>query len=236
MKFFKSFKWPVPQAFHLALFHSEFTYGDIFYNTVEAYRENWESSKQKIALSIQVLSNIKSDPKLSGTFVDNWMGKLKICLRSFNEGRVENERIIDTYQGNLFMFLYEGYFELLEKKNPVMLPLIQADVHKRINFVRKEKTKKHQFIKIYNESSLSQMSDLALLKKEFNITNFSSNVYAFGVSPFDGIAVLPTIKIVILDTDYTKTEITQKVKNVYYKPAKSSEKEIFILKRHGILR
>lgn len=242
MECFDSFKWPVPKAFILALYNAEFTCGDIFYDSLKAYNTNWGRWKEAIGSSINVVSNIKTDPtSFKKGFIDNWVSHIKICYKVYKNGEIIKSDI-DTYHGNLFMYLHKGNYSLLLRSNPVATPLMQTEVHKRIMLVEQPKSKEHQFIKIYNESSIEQINNLKLLKLELALDTSYTDFYAYNHEPFEGLSILPTLKVAIFDTNYAADTIIEKVKKVYYKPATSKSQqnlkktEFFNINKHGLLR
>lgn len=112
MDFYPQFNWAVPYAFKEAVEKCFFLAGDTLYDTREAYQV-WHEALKHLNYSIQILSPPRGTK--SRSFNLNWQSPIQLSLRDY---RNEKKECIDSTQGRLLVFLWQGDLTVLKSESP----------------------------------------------------------------------------------------------------------------------
>lgn len=234
------FDWPVPRAFSDALYKCKFEQGDVLFSDRYSYELHWEEAKKDLEYSIQIISPSRSLGSLSlkgrdGAFLSNWASEVVFELTNY---QTEKKEIKKTFQGNLYMALMSGDFSHIDQAEVQMPPLTVSEIDKRLPYTPVKKTKESQFLLAFDSTS-----EILRVKKgkieDALKNNCSIQEYpASSVSTLSTFIILPTISIVIFNVDLSLSETEATIKEAVYVPLKKkkTDRELFRLREHGLLR
>ena len=243
--FYKAFKWAIPDAFSDAVNLCLFAEGDLIYDHIAAYTEEWSSAFQKINYSIQV-KTAYSDALLSSEsenqkFLNNWNSEIRVDL--FHKQQRTSPGQIHTTQGRLYTLLWKGDLSILDASTPPPQPPLNVrDAAKNIKeaslFASQFSSQGPSFVMARdyaNPVSRAKYNKVLLeLKKHLAQEPLVFTPSEAGIKNWENLA--PTVEVVIFDTQYSsQEELHDAVKKAVYIPAKDAKREMFRIAAHGAI-
>lgn len=243
--FYKAFKWAISDAFSDAINFCSFTEGDLIYDHIAAYTEEWSSACQKINYSVQVkaaysdaLSSSESERQ---KFLNNWNSEVRIDL--FHKQKRTTPGHIHTTQGRLYTLLWKGDLSILDASTPPPLPPLNVkDALKYIDeasqFAGQFSTQGPSFVMARDNSnpvSRGKYNKVFLgLKKHLVQEPLVFLPSEAGIKNWQKLA--PTVEFVIFHTQYRfDVDLHDAVKKAVYVPAKDAKREMFRIAAHGMI-
>ncbi|VAX03876.1 hypothetical protein MNBD_GAMMA19-1447 [hydrothermal vent metagenome] len=245
MEFFSGFKWAVPKAFSDAVCLCRFEEGDILYDTVKAYDDEWGKASKFIDHSLQVKFPARvsggASEKGGGIFSGNWSSEVRIDLYKNLEKVGVGQ--IHTTQGRLYTALWKGDITILEKEsNEPPIPLTVQEVTRILEQVSQKAKELSVGFPVFvmardlsNPVSREKYSKV-LTKLKRHLVNGPKllSPQKSGLIQFENIA--PTVEVAFFPANGASAEeLHDLVKSAVYIPAKNAKKEMFRLAAHGII-
>lgn len=246
MKFFSGFQWAIPTAFSDSVSKAWFVEGDVLYDHMAAYDNDWNTAINRIQHTIQVRSPARSsgigDQSTRDVFSRNWETEVKIDLY------VHMKRVspiqVTTTQGRLYVALWKGSIDTLfvDKLPHPTLPIAAQQVSKDLSeagpvataiadgrptfvmvrdFSNSISREKYEKVLTVLRSHLNQ-NPIILTPSEAKMT--ASNE----IAPTVEIALFPT-------TGLDSSQLESLIKHAVYVPGKDAKRDMFRLGTHGMI-
>lgn len=233
------FEWAIPSAFTSALAKCKFEEGDVLYDHPSAYTEEWSEALKWLKFGVQIVKPLRSsstNTTKENVFISNWNSSVEFDLIDFQNK--ESTRI-QCRQGNLYLLLWHGNTSDLEVNlEDTIKPLMRSDVAKKLNGINLKKTTASQFIMASDLTSQLMRDKVKKIKVAIGDFADMTSFQAQDIPQLSEMNVLPTVQIIIFNSELPHYQLEEKIKSAVYSPSKNriSKKDSFRIKTHGILR
>jgi hypothetical protein len=238
-KYYSEFKCPVPKGFSDVLSRCRFEQGDVFHSHMDAYEKSWGEALKKLEWSIQVKAPEKSvgESNTHGSddiFLRNWNMSLEAEITFY---RSNQNKVVKSFQGNLYDVLSTGNIDLLFEIVPSDRPLPCNQFSSNLKSLNIPKKQESQFRMVYNDPFPILRGKKSKLEKEFG-SNVSVTLVPLTNLDFSrNLKVQPTCSFAVFDINTSKTEAEERIKKALYVPStnKKVQKSKFRMSQHGLL-
>lgn len=238
-KYFENFEWALPSAFSSPLANCRFEQGDILYDNLAAYSMTWGEAKKLLRYSIQITFPPRapqgsSSSDSASAFESNWHSRVELEITNYSDGTRKN---VTTTQGQLYKALWKGPIDSLFDTSPPSIPLTAPDVHKRLKLFMPTNPTELTILFAHDETSLIHIGKQARLKQTLPQSVIYSDISNAEICQKLTVEILPTVKIIQIQTDIPLTEITELLKSALYTPSKNriATEDRFSTKSHCLI-
>lgn len=235
--YFEGFSWAIPRAFSDALNSCLFEEGDLLYDTAGAYESNVHKTAIQVRYPERMTGGRNSE---AGVFESNWGTTVKVEV--YEEGVPTSEKLIQSTQGQLYTALWKGSLSYLTDETVPPVPKRIKDLTRSVEAAT-EKARRigrgnpvfampYDAVNPVSRQKLDGMSS-AFHEDEQVAVQFLSLQEA---EVPNWVEFAPTLQVALFITKkLSANQLTDRVKQVLYKPSSNAKNPQFRISAHGII-